>query len=160
MHALLQHVPNLPPPEREAAAAAYLARPGSFLTPSEAASLVGELMALLTDPALAPLFGPGSRAEVPLTGVIDTPDGPAVVGGLVDRLVELPDRILVADYKTNRDPPADAAAIPPLYLNQMTSYRDVLRKIFPGRHVDCALIWTRTGRVDWIASRAAPPHLR
>jgi ATP-dependent helicase/nuclease subunit A len=157
MHALLQHVPNLPPSDRQAAAAAYLARPDSFLTSSEAASLVAELMALLTDPTLAPLFGPGSRAEVPLTGVIDTPDGPAVVGGLVDRLVELPDRILVADYKTNRDPPPDAAHIPSLYINQMNSYRDVLTKIFPDRQVDCALIWTRTGKVDWIGRPGALP---
>ncbi len=150
MHGLLQHVPTLPPTERAAATRAYLARPGTGLPPGEAKSLADELMSLLNDPALSPLFGPGSRAEVPLTGVIQTADGPAVVGGLVDRLVELPDRILVADYKTNRDPPAEPADIPKLYLNQMNSYRSVLQQIFPARRIDCALIWTRTGRVDWV----------
>ena len=54
----------------------------------------------MAHPDLAPLFGPDSRAEVPLTGVI----GDAVVGGLVDRLVVLPDRVLIADFKTNRPP--------------------------------------------------------
>ncbi len=150
MHALLQHVPALPPEARAAAARAYLAAPGAGLPPEQARELADELMALLNDPALAPLFGPGSRAEVPLTGLIDTDAGPAVVGGLVDRLVDLPDRVIVADYKTNRDPPALAADIPALYVNQMNSYRAVLSRIFPGRPVACALIWTRTGRVDWV----------
>jgi ATP-dependent helicase/nuclease subunit A len=109
-----------------------------------------ELMALLDDPALAPLFGPGSRAEVPLTGVIATPTGRAVVGGLVDRLVELPDAVLVADFKTNRDPPNDPSEIPALYRAQMESYRAVLKEIFPGRAIRCALIWTRGARVDWV----------
>ena len=55
----------------------------------------------MAHPDLAPLFGPDSRAEVPLTGVV----ADSVVGGLVDRLAVLPDRVLVADFKTNRRPP-------------------------------------------------------
>jgi ATP-dependent helicase/nuclease subunit A len=150
MHSLLQHLPSLPPAQREAAARGFLSRPGAPLAPAEAEAVTCELMALLDDPALAPLFGPGSRAEVPLTGVIATPTGRAVVGGLVDRLVELPDAVLVADFKTNRDPPNDPSEIPALYRAQMESYRAVLKEIFPGRAIRCALIWTRGARVDWV----------
>jgi ATP-dependent helicase/nuclease subunit A len=81
-----------------------------------------------------------------------------VVGGLVDRLVVLPDRVLIADYKTNRRPPATAETTPVVYLRQMASYRAVLRTIFPGRAVDCALIWTREARVSLLPGRLLDPH--
>ena len=70
----------------------------------------------------------------------------SVVGGLVDRLVVLPDRVLVADFKTNRRPSARAEDAPVAYLRQMAAYRAVLRGVFPGREVACALIWTREAR--------------
>ena len=56
--------------------------------------------------------------------------GDAVVGGLVDRLAVLPDRVLVADFKTNRRPPARVEDTPVMYLRQMASYRAVLRSDF------------------------------
>ena len=92
-------------------------------------------------PALAPLFGPGSRAEVPLTGVI----GRHVIGGLVDRLVVLPDRVMLADYKTNRRAPASAEATPVRYLRQMAAYRALLAAIYPNREIICILVWTHGG---------------
>jgi ATP-dependent helicase/nuclease subunit A len=150
LHGLLQHLPNVAPAARAAAALRYLGRPGLGLAPHESETLVGEVMGLLDDPALAPLFGPGSQAEVPLTGLIATPQGPAVVGGLVDRLAVLADVVMIADYKTNRDPPA-VGETPVLYLRQMASYRAVLAGVFAGRAIRCALIWTRVGRVDWLS---------
>ena len=142
-HALLQHLPGIAPAERAAAARRYLEAPGHELPDADAATLLSEVLAILAHPALAPVFGPGSRAEVPLTGVI----GGVVVGGLVDRLVVLPDRVILVDFKTSREPPAGAAATPVLYLRQMAAYRAVLRGVFPDRPVACALVWTRTAQV-------------
>ena len=144
VHALLQHLPGLPPAARPAAARTWLDRPGQGFAPGEAAALAEEVLAILAHPELAPLFGPASRAEVPLTGLI----GASVVGGLVDRLAVLDDRVLLADYKTNRRPPATEADTPVLYLRQLAAYRAVLRQIFPDRPVQCALIWTRAARVS------------
>jgi ATP-dependent helicase/nuclease subunit A len=138
IHALLQHLPALPEGEREAAAARWLARPGHDLDAEEAAGIAAEAVAVLAHPALAGLFGPDGRAEAPLTGVVNG----VVVGGLVDRLAVLPDRVLVADYKTNRAPPARVEDVPVLYLRQLAAYRAVLRAVFPGRAVTCALVWT------------------
>ncbi|MDE2576988.1 MAG: PD-(D/E)XK nuclease family protein, partial [Rhodospirillales bacterium] len=148
VHLMLQHLPDLAPSAREAALRRFLARPGEALAPDEIATLSGEILAVLDHPDLAPLFGPAGRAEVPLTGLV----GGNVVGGLVDRLAVLPDgagsgRVLVADYKTNRAPPASAAAVPVLYLRQMAAYRAVLAAAFPGYAVECALVWTTGARV-------------
>jgi ATP-dependent helicase/nuclease subunit A len=153
-HSLLQHLPALPEAERHTAALRFLLRLGNEL-PAEAAPVIaGEVMAILHHPILAPLFGAGSRAEVPLTGVV----GDVVVGGLVDRLVVLPDRVLIADYKTNRRPPVTVEATPLAYLRQMASYRAVLRTIFQGRQVRCALIWTREARVSVLPDALLDPH--
>ncbi|MGE0415822.1 MAG: double-strand break repair helicase AddA [Acetobacteraceae bacterium] len=154
IHALLQHLPSLPAEAWESAAAAWLDRPGIGIEPDARDALVREVMAVLSHPDLAPLFGPDSRAEVPLTGVI----GESVVGGLVDRLVVLERMVLVADFKTNRRPPARAQDTPVLYLRQMAAYRAVLRSIFPGRAVRCALIWTREARVSLLPDEILDGH--
>jgi len=154
IHALLQHLPALPVAGRRDAALRFLRRQGNNLPPDAPAAIADEVMAILHHPALAPLFGPDSRAEVPLTGVV----GDVVVGGLVDRIVVLPDRVLLADYKTNRRPPVSAEETPVTYLRQMASYRAVLRSIFPDRPVDCALIWTREARVTVLPSALLDPH--
>ena len=146
VHALLQHLPAIPDAARLESALRFLRAPGHGLPAGAAEEIAAETLAILRDPALSQLFGPGSKAEVPLTGVV----GDAVVGGLVDRIAVLPERTILADFKTNRQPPATVEATPVAYLRQMASYRAVLKIVFPGRPVDCALIWTREPRVSWL----------
>ncbi len=131
IHGLLQHIPALPEAEQAAALARY---------PDD---LAKEVQAVLDHPALSPLFGPGGRAEQPVTGLV----GDTVITGTVDRLLVLPDRVVVADFKTNRIAPDRPEDTPVLYLRQMAAYRAVLRGVFPGRPVQCALVWTRTATV-------------
>ena len=160
VHRLLQSLPDLAPAARPAAARRWLGRPGQGLTPTEVETLLAETLAILEDPALQPLFGPGSRPEVPITGVV----GPHVVSGQVDRLVALPTRVLVVDYKTNRPAPTEVARVAPLYLRQMAAYRAVLTQIYPGRPVECLLLWTETPRLmalpDALLDRYAPAATR
>jgi ATP-dependent helicase/nuclease subunit A len=160
IHSLLQHLPDLPAAERRAAGRLFLDRPGQGIgagegiAKGEAGRILDEVLAVIDHPELAALFGPDGRAEVPLTGVV----AGQVIGGLVDRLAVLPDRVLLADYKTNREPPATAAATPVLYLRQMAAYRAVLAGVFPGRTVTCALVWTRAGRVDLLPAALLDAH--
>jgi ATP-dependent helicase/nuclease subunit A len=142
IHALLQHLPDQPPDRRESAARAFLARPGQGLDEAEQAEVLREAMDLLAIPDLAAALGPGSLAEAPVAGRL----GSRLVSGQVDRLLVTPDRALVLDYKTNRPPPATLDQVQPLYLRQMAAYRAVLRLAFPGRVVDCALVWTYGAR--------------
>jgi ATP-dependent helicase/nuclease subunit A len=70
-----------------------------------------------------------------------------VIAGQVDRLVVGPDEVLVIDYKTNRAPPATPDQVPAAYLRQMAAYGALLRQIYQGRQVRCALLWTQGPRL-------------
>ncbi len=136
MHALLQHLPELPAHARAQAALAYAARPAHGL--EDPAGLAEEALGVLVAPGLAELFGPGSRAEQPISGVAQG----RVVSGQVDRLVVTPDRVVVADYKTSRAVPTTPAEVPVLYLRQMAAYSAVLGLLYPEHAVTCLLVWT------------------
>ena len=142
VHRLLQGLPELAPAARAAAAARFLASPAHDLDAEARAEIAAVSLAVLDDPALATLFGPGSRAEVPIVGLIDLGGGPQAVSGQVDRLVVAEHSVLVVDYKTHRPAPATEAEVAPVYLRQMAAYRTVLSKIYPDHRVDCALLWT------------------
>lgn len=136
IHALLQYLPNLPEAKRHGAALAYLQ--AQAVLRSEAHEICDSVLKILHDPELAPLFGPGSYAEVPLAGVLHGRE----VSGEADRVFIGADEIIIADYKTNRNPPQKLADIPPEYLFQLSVYQAVLGQIYPGRRVRCLLIWT------------------
>ena len=138
IHRLLQSLPDVPAERRAAAAESFLSRPSLGSARTDIESLTEEALAVLNDETFAPLFGPGSKAEVPLTGLID---GHAL-SGQVDRLVVTDTEVLVVDYKTNRPPPQDVESVSPAYLFQMASYRAALRKIYPNHIVRCVLLWT------------------
>jgi ATP-dependent helicase/nuclease subunit A len=139
VHALLQHLPGHADPE--AAGRRYLATLPALADQTE--EILAAVLAVLRAPALAPLFGPGSRAEIPLAGVVKGVE----IGGLVDRLAVTDTEILIADYKTDRMPPADAEGIPEAYLRQLAAYKTVLAEIYPNHGVKCLLVWTATAAI-------------
>ncbi|MGC2855073.1 double-strand break repair helicase AddA [Novispirillum sp. DQ9] len=138
VHRLLESLPDLPAGARESAALTYLHRPVWGLDDATAGQLAAETLAVLADPAFADLFAPGSRAEVPLTGIV----GGHVVSGQVDRMVVTADAVRVIDFKTNRPPPRRVEDVAEAYLMQMATYRAVLSQLYPDRPVRCALLWT------------------
>src|SRR6185503_8488880 len=108
-HALLQHLPALPVSGWEKAARGFLDLRGSALSTATRKSIAKETLAILTSAEFAPLFGPQSRAEVPIVAVIPNPHGkgpPLKLTGQLDRVVDLGHEVLIVDYKTNRPPPA------------------------------------------------------
>jgi ATP-dependent helicase/nuclease subunit A len=141
VHTLLQYLPSLPEDAREAAALRFAATvlSGQPDNVEQAIKLlVAQVLAVLSDPSLAALFGPASRAEQALTGVVEG----QVITGRVDRLAVLPEEVVVADYKTARAPPTTPEAVPVFYLRQLAAYRAVLQLLYPNRPVRCVLIWT------------------
>jgi ATP-dependent helicase/nuclease subunit A len=143
VHRLLQSLPERPAGERRAAMARFLAQPALALSEAEQEAIAAEVFGVLEAPAIAHAFGPGSRAEVPLAGVVEGSWGDQAIAGQVDRLVVGEHEVLVIDYKSNRAPPATPDRVPAAYLRQMAAYRALLRQIYPDRRVRCALLWTQ-----------------
>ena len=144
-HALLQHLPAFAPAERKKAAAAFVALRGAALPERVRREISEETLSILSDPAFAPLFGPESRAEVPIVATIPRPSGhgPALrIVGQIDRLALLEGEVLIIDYKTNRPPPRHAEDVAEAYLLQLAAYRLALAHIFPEREVKAAILWT------------------
>jgi ATP-dependent helicase/nuclease subunit A len=142
IHRLLQTLPDLPVAAREEAARRFLAGPAHRLDEAEREEIAAATLAVLREPAFADIFAEGSRAEVAIVGRIEFAGKPALVSGQIDRLCVTPARVLVIDYKTNRPAPARAEDVAPAYLAQMAAYRAVLRQVYPGREIACALLWT------------------
>lgn len=138
IHTLLQVLPETDPAHWAAVAAAWLARPAHDLTPAQQAEIAAEALRVLTDPTFAPLFAPGSRAEVPLVGLV----GDRALSGRIDRLCVTDEAVWIVDYKTNRPPPKEVEKVPVIYLQQMAAYRAALSRIYPGKDVRCVLLWT------------------
>lgn len=143
IHRLLEFLPDLPAPKRDRAARAWLGQPAHGLSEADQAAIAQEVMALFNDPALAPLWEGESRNEAPITGQV----GSHVLSGQIDRLVIGADHVWVLDYKSNRPGAQTLAEVDPSYILQMALYRALLRPLFPGRTVQCGLLWTYDARL-------------
>jgi len=141
IHRLLQILPDLPAEARAEAARSLLARERD-LAEVQRAEMTAAALSVLEDARFAEVFGPGSRAEVAIAGSAARLPAGLKISGRIDRLVVLPDRVLVADFKTNRPSPARIEDADPAYLRQMAIYAAVLGEVFPDRPIEAALVWT------------------
>jgi ATP-dependent helicase/nuclease subunit A len=142
VHALVEHLPRVPEDRREASARAFVRARAPRLSPEVADGVVRDAVSLVTNPALAPLFGPQSRAEAPLAGRVTAPSGEILVSGQIDRLAILDDAILIADFKTSAKPPPPGAPLPQSYVAQLALYRRLMQDIDPSKPVRAFLVWT------------------
>ncbi len=154
VHRLLQSLPQLAPEARGAAARRFLALPAHGLAPERQAELAAETLAVLDHAEFAPLFAPGSEAEVPVVALI----AGKALAGQIDRLVVTADAVMIVDYKTLRPPPKDDSAVPEAYLEQLAAYRAAIAAIYPGRAVRCALLWTEGPRLMPVSAALLDRH--
>ncbi len=126
LHRLLEHLPLLAPAD------------WPLLAGPDDGDLLQEARAVLDDPGLAHLFGPGSLAEVPFAAMI----GGHRMIGTIDRLLVTPGHVLAVDFKSNREVPARAEDVPEGILRQMGAYAAGLAQIWPDRRIEVAVLWT------------------
>lgn len=165
IHALLERLADAAPDQRAALARRRLdAEPDLDAAARE--EIIAETLAVLAHPDFAPIFGPGSRAEVAISGRGPGLAEGVVLDGAIDRLVIGEDAILILDFKTNRPPPERVEDVDPAYAAQLGAYRAVLSALYPDRPVRCALLWTHAPRLmeipgsmlDAALRGIAPPH--
>ncbi|WP_182086656.1 double-strand break repair helicase AddA [Aureimonas sp. ME7] len=147
LHRLLQALPDLPPPEREAAAYAFAARSGEALGETEADAIAAQALAILEDPAFAAYFAPGNRAEVAVSGEIAFAGRRYAVNGAIDRLALSADTVHILDYKTTRPCPQDLSDVPGGHVLQMALYAELIRPLFPERRIRAALLYSEGPRL-------------
>jgi ATP-dependent helicase/nuclease subunit A len=140
IHRLLQSLPDLAPGARMLLGRRHLARNGQAFSEAEREAMLQQAISLLDDPRCIELFRPGSRAEVPIVGRLAA--GRVAVSGQIDRLAVGERSVLIADYKTNANPPRSPADVPPAYIRQLALYRAVLCRLYPDKTVRAMLIWT------------------
>jgi len=143
LHRLLQMLPLAKPDQRETLALEFLRHHQPEKSVETCRAEVQEVLRVINDPVFAEVFSENSRAEVPVIGRIDGKR----ISGQIDRLAVTEKEVLIIDYKTNRPPPEKAEDVSPTYLAQMAAYRALLEKIYPGRTVRCALLWTHSLRL-------------
>ncbi|MGN6549143.1 MAG: double-strand break repair helicase AddA [Pararhizobium sp.] len=142
IHRFLEVLPRLAPEERPAAAERYLARACPGWSGADKDALLASVFAILDDPSFAPVFAEGSEAEVSLMGTIVVGGKERAVSGRIDRLAVTGGRVLIVDYKTNRPPHREPAAVPAAYKAQLAIYRAVLAPLYPEQTIEAALVFT------------------
>lgn len=142
VHALLQHLPEVAAENQERAARSFIAARGRDLAGALQDEILAEVLAIVRDRRFAPLFGPGSLAEVPVIAKIGDGEHGFELEGQIDRLAILEEELLILDYKTNRPPPKAVEDVAQAYIDQLAAYRIALKRMFPGKTLRAALLWT------------------
>ena len=142
VHRLLQSLPEIPRESRAKVMETFLARESAGFDAAEQSSLAEHVMLILEDPRFYELYGPASRAEVPIVGRLDIGGKTIRVSGRVDRLAVTQTAVFIGDFKTDRRPARRIEEAPARYIAQLARYRAVLRKLYPDRPVRAAIIWT------------------
>ena len=147
VHDLFEFLPALPPEEREAAAGKYLSKPAWKLKENEQKQTLKQVMSVLNDPEFGALFGPNSRPEVSITGLIDREGEKQMMNAMIDRLVVSDKTVLIVDYKNSRRVPKAPEQVQLKYIVQMAAYKLAVQQIYPDKEVKCALLWTREAKL-------------
>ena len=116
------------------------------------ADWLAEAEAVRAAPALALLFDRRrfqcAYNEVP----VQYADGERLVHGIIDRLVDDGERVLVIDYKTHRLETTEAATLAAAFAPQMRLYAEAVRRLWPGRRVCSILVFTHRALLHELGS--------
>jgi ATP-dependent helicase/nuclease subunit A len=154
MHRLLAGLALRATEERVAAGRRLLGIEATDWDEERREALLKEALATLDLPGIAPLFGPDSRAEVPIVGEI----APGVtVSGRIDRMAVEASHVRLADFKTDARAPARPHEG---HVVQLALYAALLEKLFPAKVIEASLIYTAgplvhvVGRAEMVAAIA------
>jgi len=107
-----------------------------------------EACAVVSEPLLRAVFDPASYVRAYDEIPISYRTGVRMVHGQIDRLVDYEDHLLLVDYKTHRvTKSTDISALAADYSEQVNHYRRGIEKLWPGRPVQCALLFTAARRL-------------
>lgn len=139
-HKLLEILPDIKAERHvevaQAIAASVQTETSDRLDAEQAEQVISEVMAILTSEMLAPLFSGRALVEVPVSGLVGT----VAVAGQIDRMLVTDETVTIIDYKTGAPPPQGQRP-QSRYISQMAAYGALISEIYPGRKIDCYLLW-------------------
>jgi ATP-dependent helicase/nuclease subunit A len=138
-HKLLQLLPDIEQSKRPDVAREYLLAFGRGIGEDVQKEIISETINIIEDKEYWILFGPGSMAEVPVTGMVS---GNKLISGQIDRLLVQDKTVWIVDYKTNRIPPDSEEGVPMQYRSQMEAYSELISLIYPDHEIRSFLLWT------------------
>ena len=146
IHRLLQFLPaGLS--DKTAVVEEYLQKNAPDFSAEDCLQIKKEVLALLNNPNFADIFGAAARAEVPVVGEVDG----KIISAQIDRLIVLPHKIVIVDFKTNRPPAKDVEHTPLQYINQLAAYAKLIAKVYPDKPVETYILWTNETRLMRVA---------
>ena len=143
IHKLLQFLPDIPPEQHSEIIRNFLKNKAPELSKQNREKICDEISALLNNPDFNSVFGPNSKAEVPIMGEV----GGKIISGQIDRLVIEQNQIIVVDYKTNRNPAHTIDEVPDVYRSQLGAYKALLQKIYPQKNIKTFILWTNNANM-------------
>ncbi len=143
IHRLLQFLPTVADDKRKILAQNFIARNNPELPKEEREKITGEVISLLNNPQFGSVFGPGSKAEVPVMGLASG----KIISGQIDRLIIEPKRVVIVDFKTNRPAAKTPSQVPEIYRRQLAAYRSLLAEIYPDKEIISLILWTNTAKL-------------
>lgn len=141
-HRMLQLLPTLPVEERQAAAQRYGERAARFWPAPERERLVRSVLDILSHPQLSEVFTHHAQVELSIMGTIRLGRELRAVSGRIDRIVATDKKVILLDYKTNRQPPQRPEDVPLAHSAQLAIYRELLTPLYPQKPIDCVLVYT------------------
>lgn len=147
VHHLLQLLPDVREEIRANVIDSYFSHREVTFEEAEKISIREMVNNLINDPSARWLFSASSKSEVDITGRVEIGANSHMVRGKIDRLVITPEKVVIADYKTNRIVPQNTESVSQQYLAQMALYRALLRQLYPTKVIECFLIWTQDGSI-------------
>ncbi len=152
IHKLLEILPDVAPAQRIEKGRAVIQ---SFVecTPEEQEGVLSEVRSVLQNSDFDFLWQEGSQAEVNLAGSIKTLSDDVDFSAQIDRLSVQSDRVVIVDFKSNKEVPISEDNIDDLYWGQMAAYRALAQQAYPDKVIDCALLWTSEPSLMWLSSQ-------
>lgn len=140
IHKLLQFIPDIDKKKQTSAIEKYIKNIAPDFSEEESLKICNEVMSLINNPDFGIVFSQNSQAEVPIMGEV----GGKIISGQIDRLIITDKKIIVVDYKTNRNTPKTITDVPDGYFSQLSAYKSLLQKIYPQKEIETYILWTNT----------------
>ena len=70
--------------------------------------------------------------------------------GRIDLLAIDTDEVSIIDYKSDISPPSEDKVIPENYSQQLLTYKEMAREIYPGRLIRTMILWLQNGTLQTI----------